>query len=425
MATQAADAPRDIDAKISDADIERARAQIGIPQIRHTRTFNVTAAPDAMRHFAFGLVGDDNPLWHDPAYGAKTRWRGQIAHPLFIQTMGINECPPYTAEQKALFRGLFRGTGKYLASTTWSFYRPIFAGDVAYEEYATSDIQVKQSSFSGGRSVIDSYRSLYADAAGQVLAQREHSLVNAERKGSKLKGKYAAISKHEYTPDDIARIDEVYAAEQRRGAVPRYWEDVEIGEALTPVAKGPLTMTDLICRHIATGMADGYDHGPLRYAWKSRQKIGPFFTPDHLGVPQPQQRVHWDDARAQDLGLPAGYDYAIMRFAWLAHLLTNWMGDDGWIESYSADLRQFNFIGDFHIVGGTVTGKSIERDRPTIEIALEATNQRGDVTTRGAARVLLPSREHGAVVLPEPPAALTRRAANMMAEAAERARRGA
>src|SRR3546814_18188203 len=77
----------------------------------------------------------------------------------------------------------------------------LFPGDTAYEEYVTSDIQVKQSSFSGGRSVIDSYRSLYVDAAGAPLAPREHSLVNAERKGSKEKGKYADVTRHTYTPD--------------------------------------------------------------------------------------------------------------------------------------------------------------------------------------------------------------------------------
>ena len=58
---------RDIDATISDADIERARQQIGIPQRRFVPAFNIVASPDAMRHFAFGLVGDDNPLWHDEA----------------------------------------------------------------------------------------------------------------------------------------------------------------------------------------------------------------------------------------------------------------------------------------------------------------------------------------------------------------------
>ena len=414
--------PRDIDSKITDEDIKRARKQIGIPQRRYVPTFNVTATSDAMRHFAFGLVGDDNPLWHDEAYGKTTRWRGQVAHPLFIQTMGINECPAYPPEIKPLFRGLFRGIGKYLASTTWSFYKPIFPGEVAYEEYITSAIEVKKSSFSGGRSVIDSYRSLYVDQAGVPLATRDLSLVNAERGGSKEKGKYSSVSRHSYTPDDIARIDETYAAEQRRGAVPRFYEDVEVGEELTPVAKGPLTMVDLISRHIATGMADGYDIGPLRYGYKARQKIAPFYTPDKWGVPQVQQRVHWDDSRAQDLGLPSGYDYAIMRFAWLSHILTNWMGDDGWLSKFKVELRQFNFIGDFNVVSGKVTDKRVDDGQCVVEITLEAANQRGDITTRGTAEVLLPSREHGAVVLPEPPRELMARGANMMAEAAARSR---
>jgi acyl dehydratase len=415
--------PRDIGAKITDADIERARKQIGIPQRRFVPTFNTVANADAMRHFAYGLVGDDNPLWHDESYARKTRWRGLLAHPLFIQTMGINECPPYPDEIKPLFRGLFRGIGKYLASTTWTFYKPIFQGDSAYEEYTTTAIDVKQSSFSGGRSVIDTYRSLYVDRAGTPLATREHSLVNAERGGSKEKGKYSGIERQTYTPDDIAKIDEMYAAEQRRGDTPRYFEEVEVGEELVPVAKGPLTMVDLICRHIAGGMADGYDIGPLRYGWKARQKIAAFYTPDAWGVPQVQQRVHWDDGRAQDLGLPGGYDYAVMRFAWLSHLLTNWMGDDGWIKTFSVDLRQFNFVGDFHVVSGRVTGKRMEEGQGIVELSLAATNQRGDVTTHGTAEVLLPSRANGAVVLPTSPRELVQRGANMMAEAAERARR--
>jgi hypothetical protein len=39
--------------------------------------------------------------------------------------------------------------------------------------------------------------------------------------------------------------------------------------------------------------------------------------------------------------------------------------------------------------------------------------------------VALPSREHGALLLPTPAEALSRRGGNMMAEAAERLRKGA
>lgn len=413
---------RDVDGKITDEDIARARAQIGIPQRRHTPTFNLTAGVDTMRHFAFGLAGDDNPLWHDPAYGERTRWRSIIAHPLYIQTMGINEVGAYPPEIKPLFRGLFRGVGKYLASTDWTFYRPVVPGDVAYEEYTTLSIEEKQSAFAGGRSVIDTYQSLYVDHSGLPMATRVHSLVNAERRASQETGKYKDVKKHVYTPEDIAKIDEVYAAEQRRGAEPRYWEDVEVGELLTPVAKGPLTMVDLICRHIATGMADGYDIGPQRYAWRARQKMPAFYTADDWGVPQPAQRVHWDERRAQDLGLPTGYDYAILRFAWLVHLVTNWMGDDGWIWRYRVELRRFNFLGDLTLCKGEVMSKRIEDGRPVADLRLWAENQNGETTTVGSATVILPSREFGPVVLPTPPAHLAARSAAMMVEGAQRLR---
>jgi acyl dehydratase len=407
--------PRDIEARITDEDIERARQQIGVPQRRRVEPFNLSASVDSMRHFAFGLAGDDNPLWHEPEYAASTRWRGLVAHPMFIQTMGLNETPPYPPEVKPLFRGLFRGVGKYLSGTAWTFYQPVFPGDVAYEEYTTHRIEVKQSSFADGtRSVIDTYRALWVDRAGAPIATRENSLVNAERGASAKAGKNIGVGKHVYTPDDIARIDEIYAAEQRRGADKRYWEDVEVGDELTPVAKGPLTVVDLVCRHIATGMADGYDVGPTRYAWRSRRRMPAFYTADDWGVPQVAQRVHWDEQRAQDLGLPTGYDYAIMRFAWMIHLVTNWMGDDAWLHRYSVELRKFNYLGDLQICGGDVVNKTIENGRPAVELALRAVSQRGETTTLGAATVLLPSREFGPVVLPEPPLELRSHGAMIM-----------
>jgi len=42
-----------------------------------------------------------------------------------------------------------------------------------------------------------------------------------------------------------------------------------------------------------------------------------------------------------------------------------------------------------------------------VELELQATNQRGEVTTPGHATLLLPSREHGPVRLPDPPGGAT------------------
>ena len=410
------------DGKIVTADIERARLQIGIPQFERNPPFNRVASSDTISHFAFG-IGDDNPLWHDAEYARTTRWRGQIASPLYATTIGLDDTPRPTPELKKLFRGLFRGVGKYYSGATWEWYRPIRPGDVIWREYTTSDVQVKEgSSFSGGLTVIDSYRYHYVNANGEPVATHELSFVNAEREASRKQGRNREIERARYTPEDIERIDALYAAEVVRGSDKRYWEDVQVGDELVPVVKGPLRVTDVVGFHIGWGFGQMYGAGPLRYGWRQRQRTPAFYSADEFGVPDIVQRLHWDPVRARELGLPAPYDYGTMRTNWLAHLLTNWMGDDGWLVRLQTEMRAFNYVGDTTICSGVVQAKTIEGSRRLVHIEVKATNQRGEVTSPGTATVMLPSREAGAVILPAPPDALVVRGANMMAEAADRRR---
>jgi acyl dehydratase len=115
--------------------------------------------------------------------------------------------------------------------------------------------------------------------------------------------------------------------------------------------------------------------------------------------------VHWDPAFARRAGNPTTYDYGRMRETWLVHLCTDWMGDDAWLWRLACEFRRFNFVGDTQWLTGTVTRRYLaDGDRPAVDLELTATNQRGEVTTPGQATVLLPSREHGPVRLPDPPA---------------------
>jgi hypothetical protein len=47
--------------RITDEDIERAKAQIGIPVFQRDEAWNKLPSSDAITQFAFGC-GDDNPL---------------------------------------------------------------------------------------------------------------------------------------------------------------------------------------------------------------------------------------------------------------------------------------------------------------------------------------------------------------------------
>jgi hypothetical protein len=134
-------------------------------------------------------------------------------------------------------------------------------------------------------------------------------------------------------------------------------------------------------------------------------------------VPDVVQRLHWDSARAQELGIPAPYDYGQMRAAWVGHLLTNWIGDDGWLVELDLQMRGFNYHGDIHRCTGTVTAKGETAD-DAISLEVFATNQRDEATTKGTAKVLLPSRKAGAVVLPVPDLELRRRGAQVVSRTA-------
>jgi acyl dehydratase len=401
-----------VEGRITDEDIERARAQIGIPVNQRDEAWNRRPEADAISHFAFGC-GDDNPLFHEQSYGAGTRWHGQIAPPTFPIATGLDQTPKFTdPERKKLFRGLFRGTGKYYAGVKWTWYQPIYAGRPVLAENYTLDVQVKESEFSGGRSVKEIFRYLYVDIDGNPLCTRDESYINAERQGSKKSGKYSHIERQRWSEEQLAEVERAYEAEVRRGAEPQWWEDINDGDELPSIMKGPLTVVDIISMHMGWGWG-GYGVGPLKYAHLLRQRMPAFYQPDEYGVPDVVQRLHWDSARAQALGIPAPYDYGQMRAAWVNHLLTNWIGDDGWIAVMDLQMRGFNYHGDIHRCTGTVTSKGTSDDQ-SVQLEVRATNQRDEATTRGTATVLLPSRATGAVVLPVPDQDLRRRGAQVV-----------
>lgn len=400
--------------RITNADIARARAQIGIPAYQRDKPWNRIPDASSISHWAFG-IGDDNPLFHDPDYARHTRWRGLIAPPTYLVSTGVDETPkPTDPATKELFRGLFRGVGKYFSGVRWTCYAPVRPDMPVWCATWTQDVVEKESRFSGGRAVLETFRTLYVDSSGQPLATRDETYVNAERSGSKKAGKHDDFERQRWDDESFAAVEAAYAAEQRRGANPRYIEDVAVGEELPPLTKGPLTVVDIIGMHQAFGWA-GYGGGPLRYAHEMRARMPAFFSNDPYGVPQVVQRLHWDAEWAAELGIPAPYDYGQMRTAWLAHLLTDWIGDDGYVAELDIRVPGFNFHGDVQTCTGTVTGTQTGTGAVALDVA--CTNQRGETTVTGTARVLLPSRANGPVVLPVAEEDLRRRAAAIVARA--------
>jgi hypothetical protein len=88
--------------------------------------------------------------------------------------------------------------------------------------------------------------------------------------------------------------------------------------------------------------------------------------------------------------------------AWRFILLTNWMGDDGFLWKFNSQIRGFTMIGDTTRVKGNVIRKYCENGKYCVDIDIRNIIQAGAVTVTGGATVILPTREFGPAVYPEP-----------------------
>jgi acyl dehydratase len=393
------------DGTITDEGIRRLRARIGIPEPHPLPPHYLRPGPDDFRHVAVAY-GDDNPLWCDPAYAATTRWEGLIAPPPLVggdTLIGEDEVTEVPAAQRDLMKGdPLRGVHAFYSASAREWWAPLRPDHRIYRRNALVGVLDKPSEFAE-RAVHEWTAQVFRDDQDQILSAQLRLMIRTERTKARERKKYDAIEIDRYADEDIDRIEAQYLRESPRGSEPRLWEDVAEGDAIDPMVKGPLTVTDMICWHVGMGMGL-YGVKPLRLGAQNRQRVPRFFHRDDLNVPDVMQRVHWDPEFARRSGNPTTFDYGRMRETWLVHLCTDWMGDDAWLWKLDCEFRKFNYVGDTQWLGGRVERKFLaDGNRPAVELALFATNQRDEVTTPGHATVLLPSREHGSVRLPDPP----------------------
>lgn len=362
-------------AKITDEAIEELRKGIG--EEWTLAQYNRVATEDAITHYALGM-GDDNPRYLDSAYAAGTRWGAVIAHPTFVLTCGFPRVRGLPG-----VHGLFTGIDVHC-------HHPIKAGTRISAKTSPFAVDEHTGRFAG-RTLKQVYETHYRDEAGTVLSTLYSHAFRTERKAvdASDRQKYADIQRQTYTDEDLERIDQAYARElqSRRGATPLYWDDLSVGQAISELVKGPLTVTDMICFKMGFGYIYTKAH---RQAYQYRKKHPGAAVKDEHGVWDIPERVHWEDALARAIGMPATYDYGPQRIAWFDHCLSDWMGDDGWVRRLKVSLRAPNFVGDTTWIRGNITHK--DDSDGSVQIDMRGEDQRGRVTAIGYAEVVLPRR---------------------------------
>ena len=137
-----------------------------------------------------------------------------------------------------------------------------------------------------------------------------------------------------------------------------YFEDVQVGDELPALVKGPIQQIQL-----------------TRYAGASGD-----FNP-----------IHQDDEFAKTAGMGGVFAHGMLSMGFVAQAVTDWAGA-GTVRKIGVRFTALVRLKDTVTCRGRVLAKSSTDDVHTVEVEIWAETQRGEKVVTGKATVALPSR---------------------------------
>lgn len=368
--------------KITDSGLDDLRKRIGVKIGKTIEPWCYEATRDNIRHYAHG-IGDDNPLWCDPEYAADTEYGDIIALPSFLFS---------TSRIVSGYVGGLPGVHAMWSGADWTWHKVVRRNDEIHTEAYLKDLVEHQTRFAG-RAIQQIYHVDFFNGMGDKVAEADSWCFRTERDQAREKGtKYKEARERgprQYTDEELAKVYDLYRNEKIRGATPLFWEEVQEGEELPEMVKGPMTVTGFVA--YAQGWGGLYIRAN-KLAWKLIDKHPGAGIKNRFGIPDVPERVHWEEEFALEVGAPGAYDYGPERTSWLTHQITNWMGDAGFLHKSTCKVRRHNPEGDIVFISGKVKRKFVEDGKHMIEIEQEARNQDNELSAVGGGVVILPSK---------------------------------
>jgi acyl dehydratase len=348
---------------------------------------NKLASEDLIRHYADAL-GDTNPLWRSRDYAEKTIYGGIIAPPTFEVCIA----PTYTMfKQPNLpgWAGLVGGSNR-------EYFKVIYAGDEIRVFDKFLGIEEKSEKGKPYRLFVDTTRREYVNQRNEVVVHCDSRFIIPAFFPGKLKdaGKsaYGDVITHKITKEELDGIHRAYEDEEinRRGAKVRYWQDVVVGEELPPIAMGPLDPYDTCSFFAAIGYSVAF--GVKYRIFKADPTYGRL--DEETGEYRSTAESHLTDYVAKlNRNAPRAYGFGAQSEGMIAHLITNWMGDDGFVKKMDLKVRRLNLLGQASYIKGKVVKKYVEDGQHLVGLECWVEYLDGKRTCEGTAAVRLNS--HG------------------------------
>ena len=356
--------PKEMYPDLSEEALDKVRTLIGTWLRRdvHVAAKYEPVSLHDIRRWAHYSVGDDNPLWSDVEYAKQTRWACNIAPPTFL----------YTIDSGIIAPGL-RGVQWIFAGGRWENHFPVRVGDTVTARARLISVDVK-SGRAAPRFVKQTGEVIFENQLSQIVSRYEGDIFRIPRARSGKGLRYTRNPNPEpyrYTDAEIEEIAAAYRNEIRRGSKSRYWEDVNIGEEIPTVYKGPLTLVDIVGFY--AGRRNVYNVLKMAFAERDRHRHNVYVSPS-TNIPMHPAAGHYDAEIAREIGMPGAYDQGWQRMNWGAHLITNWAGDNGFVRYFSGRVILPNLVGDLTRLSGKVTAKVKRGDEALIDVAWWGTN---------------------------------------------------
>jgi acyl dehydratase len=368
-------------ARFTDEMLADMRALIGTELRTDSSLNNEYATRLAILRFCEG-IGDCNPLWTDPSYAESTAHGTLIAPPSFIFAC------------LASVQVGWRGLGGFHADTRIVFHRNIRVDERIKVRVVFQGFEGPESSNFGGRRIKDYILQEYSTQNGEPIAEFICSRMRFERGEMQKRASGRAIAiPHPWTEEEVAAIEEQVLAEKPRGDLPRYWDDVNVGDEIDVITKGPIGLTDEIA-FIAAGAAPiprVSAHGLALRRYRKHPEWA--YRDPRTHALEPVYSVHYNDYAARLQGAQAAYDVGIQRTCWQIHSLTNWMGDAGVLKSITSQYRSHVYLSDVIRLAGRIEAKEIDADGDhVVRLTTWAHNQRDQNVMPGTAVIALPAQ---------------------------------
>ena len=354
---------------------------------------NEVASKDLIRHYC-DAIGETNPLFRDENYAKSTRYGAMIAPPRFIDFIS----PTYGGSGGMEFPQI-PGTVPLNAGSDVEWFAPVYMGDrFNMITRITACRETTKPGTEGKRLfILTGEREYYNQNHQLVIRSKSNCIIvfkfippSELKEGELSKGLYSEIKRHRFTQKELEEVAQAYRNEYRRGREVLFWEDVEEGEELPKIVKGPSTVEDSLAFFSGTYFF-AYQVKDM-YLRAHPSQIVP--DPDTNAL-TPPSLIHISDTHARLQGMPYAIVFAGASEGHICELITNWIGDDGFIKKMSCQSRRINIVGDLNWFKGNVERKYIDPDtgEHLVDLKVWGENQDGILFMPGTATVRLLSRE--------------------------------